>query len=340
MDQHLRDLIEAADLNGLLRAVDGLCAARSWEDLLDVAEACEDALERGKQLWPIAAHIDYRVALEAPGELAAGVLHPDVGRFSHGPLTEVAASTHPWEDLAPYIDGPQLACYVAQERVIRGEVLSDDPRAALDVLEMPGKTFEWEPAYSLAVYRSEHVEVQEPWEPTGPLVGFEASPDVEKLDEPELIQMLLDLVHPWTTESNGAARAVVVQGSALDAISHLSLGEARAVPIDPATALNRIAWAAASGGAHGRRRGAALGRFMAWYLASHLCDLHWPPEPSALGSEIARLDWYLWDEGDPEEGWTLRIGVESTDNEWGAAIGATDIRFEDEEDDSGSDDRS
>ena len=133
----LRELIEAADLNALLRAVDGLCARRSWDELIDLAEACEDAVERGKQLWPIAAHIDYRVALEGPGEVVAEVLRPDVGRFAAGPLTEVAASTHTWSELAPYVETPQVAAYLAQERVQRGETLDGDERAHQEVLELP-----------------------------------------------------------------------------------------------------------------------------------------------------------------------------------------------------------
>ena len=41
MREALREMIEAADLNALLRAVDGLCAARSWDELLDLADACD-----------------------------------------------------------------------------------------------------------------------------------------------------------------------------------------------------------------------------------------------------------------------------------------------------------
>ncbi len=330
MNEHHKELIEAGDLNGLLRAVDGLCSARSWEELVDLAEACEHALERGKQLWPISAHIDYRIALEAPADYAAGVLHPDVGRFAHGPLTEVAASTHTWAEIGPHIEEPQLACYVAQERVLRGEDVTEDPSAHLEILELPGALVDWEPAYSLATYRSDHVEVQEPWTPEVPLEVVEVKPGTE-LDEPEMTQTLLDLVHPWTAESNGAARAVVVDGGALGAIGVLALDEARVAEISPAIAINRLAWAAASGGAHGRRRGAALGRSMAWYLGTLLCDLAWPPDPAVLGGELGRLRWYVWDEGAPEEGWTLRIGVEDPDNKWGAAIGATDLLAEDED---------
>lgn len=338
MNERLKELIEAGDLNGLVRAVGGLCAARAWEELVDLAEACEHALERGKQLWPIAAHIDYRIALEAPGDYAAGVLHPDVGRFAHGPLTEVAASTHTWAELAGHIEEPQLACYVAQERVLRGEVVTEDERAHLEILELPGALVEWEPAYALALYRSDHVEVQEPWGSEVSLKNVTVSPGPE-LDEPEMTQALLDLVHPWTAESNGAARAVVVEGGAFHAIGSLTILEARVAEIDAATAINRIAWAAASGGAHGRRRGAALGRSMAWYLGAVVCDLPWPPDPARLGVELGRLRWFLWDEGAPEEGWTLRIALEDPDNNWGAAIGATDLLAEDERGEEGRDER-
>ena len=144
--EHLWDLVEAGDLNELLRAVDGLCAARSWDELVALAERCEEAVERGKQLWPIAEHIDYRLALEAPGDFAGRVLNPGIGRFSLGPLTEVAASTHTWAQLAPHIEAPQAAAYVAQERVLRGEVLEGDPLAHPEVLELPLRLWAWVPA--------------------------------------------------------------------------------------------------------------------------------------------------------------------------------------------------
>ncbi|MDQ4028963.1 MAG: hypothetical protein M3214_13085, partial [Actinomycetota bacterium] len=150
MDSSLIELVEAADLNALLRAVDGLCSTRSWDELLELADRCDEAIERGKQLWPIAAHIDYRIALEAPGPIAAQVLHPEVGRFAHGPLTEVAASSHTWGELAPHLNTPQVAAYVAQERVLRGEVLEGDGRAHADVMEMPLELAPWEPTYALA----------------------------------------------------------------------------------------------------------------------------------------------------------------------------------------------
>ena len=328
------ELIEAGDVNGLLRAVDGACEARDWEALVDLADRCEDAIERGRQLWPIAAHIDYRLALEAPAEYAALALGPGAGRFAVAPLTEVAASTHTWAELAPHVDTPQVAAYVAQERVLRGENLTGDERAHADVLELPLELLTWEPAYALARFGSTYVEVAEPWAPVQ-LRAAELAPGPTE-DDPELVDALLDLVQPWTTESNGAARAVVVAGDAGAAASHLALAGLRLGRIEPAAALRQIAWAAASGGAHGRRRGAALGRFLAWYTAGLVSGTEWPVEPAALEVALGRLRWFTWDEGAPEQGWVLRIAVEHPVEGWSAALGATDV-LEDPDDEGGSD---
>jgi hypothetical protein len=328
MGGSFNELIEGADLNGLLRAVEGLCSVRDWDGLIDLAERCEEAIERGKQLWPIAAHIDYRLALEAPGEIAAGVLDPDVGRWSHGPLTEVAASSHTWSDLAPHFDAPQIAAFVAQERVLRGEVLEGDERAHEEMLEMPLRSMEWEPTYSLATYYPDHVEIAEPWIPRAPLSPVPSARG-DELDEPDITNALLDLVQPWTTESNGAARSVVVDGDGAAAISALTYDTALMGGLEPAEALQLLAWAAASGGAHGRRRGAAFGRYMAWYVASLVTDISWPPDPDRLGDAVAELRWWRWEEGIGDEGWALRLAVEHPIDGWSAAIGATDVLEED-----------
>ncbi len=324
MRPSLEALIEAQDFNALLRAVDAACEQRDWDALVDLADRCEEAAERGKQMWPIAAHIDYRLALEAPGEYAALALHPDVGRFAHGPLTEVAASTHEWTELAPHLETPQAAAYVAQERVLRGEQLVGDARAHAEVLEMPLALAAWEPTYALATFHRDHVEVAEPWIPKGSMVKAEAQPGAE-LDDADLTAALLDLVAPWTAESNGAARALVVEGDAAAAASAIALGPVLIGPLTPDEAIQRMAWAAASGGTHGRRRGAAFGRLMAWYVSTVLADLRWPPEPDELGREIQRLSWWRWDEDVSERGWVFRLAVSNPSAGWTAAIGATDV---------------
>lgn len=324
MNDRLGELVEAADLNALLRAVDNLCETRDWDALVELAERCEDALERGKQLWPIVAHVDYRLALEAPADVAASVLGPEAGRFAFGPLTEVIASHHTWDELAPHFDLPQSAAYVAQERVLRGEVLDDDERARPEVLELPLHLEEWEPGYPLPIYRSNSFEVPEPWDPRAPLSDA-TFPSAEVVERPDATSALLDLVTPWTTESNGGARAVAVAGPAHAAAGALTFGRLRMGPLEPAEAVQRMAWAAASGGAHGRRRGGALGRWLAWYTASVLADTRWPVPADELRAGIERLRWYRWDEGDVEEGWVLRLAVEDPDGGWAVALGATDL---------------
>ena len=48
---------------------------------------------------------------------------PGAGRFALGPLSEVAASTHTWAELAPHAPPGPLAAVTAHERVVRGEDL-------------------------------------------------------------------------------------------------------------------------------------------------------------------------------------------------------------------------
>jgi hypothetical protein len=184
----------------------------------------------------------------------------------------------------------------------------------------------WEPTYALATYGPNYVEVAEPWEPRQPLRETALS-EAERIDDPELEGTLLDLVQPWTTESNGAARVAIVEGDGIAAASALTYGSLRIGELQPDEALQRVAWAAASGGAYGRRRGAALGRSMAWYCAALLADAPWPPS-DYLGSQIAELRWHRWDEGASERGWVLRMAIESPGQGWSAAIAATDVTEE------------
>jgi hypothetical protein len=252
------------------------------------------------------------------------VITPDVGRFSVGPLTEVAASTHEWSELAPHVESPQVAAYVAQERVLRGEDLTGDERAHAEVLELPMRLQPWEPTYALATYRADHVEVAEPWEPRAPLAAHEVAP-ASAVDDNELEELLLGLVTPWTAESNGAARVAIVDGDAQAAASRLTVGRLRMGPLLPEEAIQRMSWAAASGGAHGRRRGAALGCSLAWCTLAVLLGADWPARPDELAADIGRLRWWRWDEGEPETGWVLRIAVEHADDGWAAALAATDL---------------
>lgn len=316
------DLVEAAQPNELLQRVDALCEARRWGDLVDLARRCREAVERGKQLWPIAEHIDYRLALEGPALLAASVLSPAAGRFALGPLTEVAASTHTFSELGPHLTSPQVTGVLAAERVLRGEDLRREPDAHPEVLELPMVLQPWEPAYELATYRASKVTAPAPQVPAPTRPG-RGTPG-EEIDDPELVRSLMDLAATWVTSSNGTADAAVAEGPAEAAIAGLGESEFVIGEIRPADALALMAWTAASGGAHGRRKGAAAGRSAAWWAVACLADLDWPPEPEELGEELASLRWYRWQPRRPLGGWQLHLAVEDPDGGWSAAVAAED----------------
>lgn len=316
------DLVEAAEPNPLLARVDGLCATRSWAELVVLAQRCREAYERGKQLWPIAEHIDYRLALEAPAPFAAAVITPTAGRFAAGPLTEVAASTHRFAELGPHLPSPQVAGVVAAERVLRGEDLTGAPDAHPEVLELPMCLQPWEPAYQVATFKAHEASFPAP--EAGPLAEDARGEPGPLLDEPELTRSLLDLVATWLTGSSGRAEAVVVEGGALEAIAAVGVPKFRIGPAPFGQALAQMAWAGASGGAHGRRRGAAAGRSIAWWAGAALCDLEWPVDPAELAAGLNRLRWYRWEPPSLTGGWNLHLAVEDPDDGWGAALAAED----------------
>jgi hypothetical protein len=329
----LGELIEGGDLDELLRHVDRLCAATDWEGLLELRDRSRKALERGRQLWPVASHAEYRLALEAPGPWAAGVLLPGAGRFALGPLPEVAAAGHTWAELAPHLPATPEATFTAHERVVRGEDLADDERVDAAVLEVPLRLQSWEPDYPLAVYRaSEALFPERPLPRLGPVDLPEAAPVV---DDADAIGALVELAGAWTTESNGRARAVAVAGDAAGAVAALvvtsghdgrtGLPSALMAELDLAGALADMAWTAASGGAHGRRRGMAAGRFGAWWaLVALTTGLdRWPPEPDEVAAAGAALRWYRWETA-AGAGWSLRLAVEHPARGRAWAVEATD----------------
>ncbi|HWC10307.1 MAG TPA: hypothetical protein VG455_03700, partial [Acidimicrobiales bacterium] len=217
----LGELIEGGDLDELLRHVDRLCAARDWEGLLELRDRARKALERGRQLWPVASHAEYRLALEAPGPWAAGVLLPGAGRFALGPLPEVAAAGHTWAELAPHLPASPEATFTAHERVVRGEDLTGDGRVDPAVLEVPLRLQAWEPRYPVAVYKASEAQFPEgPLPHLGPVDLDGAAPVTE---DPDATAALVELAGAWTTESNGRARAVAVAGAAPGAVAALLL---------------------------------------------------------------------------------------------------------------------
>ncbi|HEX4978653.1 MAG TPA: hypothetical protein VFV35_01190 [Acidimicrobiales bacterium] len=320
-----RELVELGDLDELARHVERLAAGGWWDDLLELRDLCRKALERGRQLWPISSLAEYRLALDGPGPWAAKVLVAGAGRFTPGPLPEVAAVNHTWEELAPHVDAstPEPTVF-AHERVVRGEDLHRVDGLAADVLEVPLRLQPWEPAYPVAEYAADRAAfpVEQP-------TGFAAATLPARgapADDAETVRALRDLASAWATESNGRAEAVAVRGPALAAIGALGISECRVAEIGPAAGLSRMAWTAASGGANGRRRGMAYGRFGAWWAAAALAGLgeEWPVDPDELGEAVAELRWFAWEPPGPLAGWTCRLAVEDPADGLAWALDASD----------------
>ena len=318
------ELVDLGDLDELVRQVDRLADAGDWHGLLDLRDRCRKALERGRQLWPAASLAEYRLALDGPGRWAASVLVPDAGRFAIGPLSEVAASTHAWSELAPYAPPTPQASIAAQERVVRGEDLTADDRIDRQVVELPLALQPWEPSYPVAEYKASEADFGDPPSAAG-WRAYDAQP-APTVEDPETRRALVDMATVWVTESNGRAEAVAVDGDAVGALAALGARHGRIAEVDLGHALAAMAWTGANGGAHGRRRGMAAGRFAAWWALAALTGRldEWPVPPDELHRAAQRLRWYRWDVGEPETGWSLRLAVEDTQRGRAWAVSAVD----------------
>jgi hypothetical protein len=307
------------ELDELLRAVDRLCAERDWTGLLDLHNSARSSHERGRQHWPAAEYAAYRLALEAPGPFAASVIVEGAGRFALGPLTEVAASTHSWDELGPHIPSGPLAAITAHERVIRGEDLTQAADIDPSVLQVPLVLEEWETSYAVASYRSDKADFPMPELPALHPVELPPTPHEHTTDVDEA-RALRGLAATWTTESNGVTEAVAVAGAGLQAVAALGVSSARATELTPGQAFAVMAWTAASGGANGRRRGMAWGRYLAWECASILLDV----EIEDVAHHVDELGWYSWDSFDAQTGWSLRLAVDDPANGSAWALSAVD----------------
>jgi hypothetical protein len=326
-DEVLTGLIHRAELDGLVRLVDDCCATRDWVRLRRLRDEARHAVGTGRQLWPAATLAEYRLALLAPASWAAGVLDEGSGRFTIGPLTEVVAQHHTWAELAPLLDPGPRAAIVAHERALRGEQIEPTTTAGLpDVLDLPYAIADWEPSYPLATYTDGGGEFPSPDGP-GPLadVTLPAVPP-PPLEDDAVELAVRQLVEAWTATSNGRADVVAVQGDAAGAVRALGVARARWTSLTSAEALAWMAWAGASGGAHGRRRGAAAGRFGALWVLGALADQldAWPVPVAELGEVASELRWWWWDAHEPATGWQLQLAVDDPAEGVAWAISARD----------------
>ena len=320
----LGDAIEANDPDWLLRLINRGCGEQDWEGIMTLRGHCYAAMSTGRQLWGPAHHAEYRLALEAPGSFAGPMVAEDLRGLSLGPLTEVAASTHTWQDLKDHLpEGPSREVY-AHERVVRGEDLSSENDLQTDVLDIPLVLADWEPSYEVATYHADRAEFPAPPRPTLEPVALSESPT--QVDQFEGTEALHRLVRTWTTESNGRAEAVAVKGSAPEAVAAFGLREARMAPITVAEAFAEMAWASANGGAHGKRAGAGAGRFGAWWAGAAITGLldEWPPPAQVLGKAIDKLRWFQWSDLVEPTGWDLHLAIHDPEANLSWAISATD----------------
>lgn len=339
--------VELGDLDELGRVVDRLCATGSWDALVDLRDRCDRAVERGRQLWPAARHAEYRLALEAPGRWAAAVVVEGAGRFAPGPLPEVAASTHSWADLAPHLrEGPAAVTFL-HERVVRGEDLAGVPLPGPDVLELPAVLQGWEPAYQVATYRSDRGRFPAPESPRlaplravpvplatagarGPAAADPGAAALSALvehwrDGSEARVEVAAVDVPPRPDATGAVTGGAVPEGAVAAVAALHPPDPHGAGIDGGAATALMAWAAASGGVHGRRRGAAVGRLDAWMAVAALAGIDgWPLAPDEVGGALDRLRWLVWDPGGPGAAWSLHLAVEDPGRGRAWAVSARD----------------
>ena len=227
-DDVLDGLIHRADLDGLVRLVDARTASRDWAGLSRARDRARHAIGTGRQLWPVATLAEYRLALRAPVEWAAPTIADGAGLFTIGPLTEVIAQEHSWQELADVLAPGPAAGVVAHERVLRGEPVDAATVGRFPAIEMPYQLADWEPAYLLATYRDDGVEAPAPPVPTTPGPARVATAaTAERLRDDVCELAVRQLVEPWTAESNGRAEVASVVGSIDDAVSALGVGSRR-----------------------------------------------------------------------------------------------------------------
>ena len=151
---------------------------------------------------------------------------------------------------------------------------------------------------------------------------------VDALPDDDVVGALRSVVSVWVDQSSGRAETTAVEGTAEQAIATLGAPSALTTDVDVTDALAHLAWAAASGGAQGRRRGMAAGRFEAWWTiaaATNMLD-DWPVEPAELIVAANGLRWVLWSPGLHGGGWELHLAIEDPLDGLAWALSATDLQ--------------
>jgi hypothetical protein len=324
MSESQYDLINQADLNGLVRLIDDYCESRSWHDLLGLRDSCKAAVANGRQVWPASTLAEYRLALLAPAEIAVQVVDEQAGRFTMGPLTEVIAQNHQWSELSEFLDPSPTSTYIAYECAIRGQKVDSE---LFPALESPCTLLPIETSYALAEYHDNEAKFPTPAIPEmGNATAIPVSTAMV-IQDPDSSTAFHQLADAWTTQSNGELRMSCVEGSVLDVLGALNIHEARLSLLTSGEALAWLAWAGASGGAHGRRRGNALGRDAAWWTIAALTGQksHWPLTDDAFETATDSLQWFWWDNNEPTTGWNVQLCVHHAERNRSWVFALTDM---------------
>jgi hypothetical protein len=251
------------------------------------------------------------------------MLEESTGRFALGPLAEVAASSHSWEELAPHAPRTVVASLCAHERVVRGEDLRDAALPGPDPLELPLALEPWEPAYPVVTYRSHSVDAPSP--PAARFATRSLTFSGEAVRSDIACGALEDLARAWSSDSQGVVHAVAVEGDAFDAIGAIAPGDVQVADASRSEALAWMAFAAGSGGTHGRRRGLAAGRLDAWLALAALGGIDDDVlDAGAIAQATEHLEWVVFQPVRVVGGWNLHVAVADADRGISHALAAHD----------------
>lgn len=318
------EAINVSDHAELLRWVDRFDSDHDDERLVQLAWACHRALDRGHQLGAITAHAAYRLALHAPVAAFAEVLDIADDRFTPGPFAEVLASSHSSGEIGHDLPFGAVRSLALAECVLRGDVVDDDETHLFDT---PGRLADWEPEYALASYSDTDLDAgtYEAVSANTSAVRLPPMDSVEVLRNDDAVHALHSVVAHWAEQSTGRIDTSVVAGDASHAICALGVRSGTISEISVGDAFGLLGWAGATGAAHAKRRGAAAGRFAAWWAAAALTDTPWPTTADTLGGAGETLQWFTFDAGLPALGWQFRLAVTDAARNRSWAITADDM---------------
>lgn len=142
-------------------------------------------------------------------------------------------------------------------------------------------------------------------------------------DAEEASRALHGALRHWSAHSDATVRVAGVEGGAPDALAALGHRRVLLQECTLVDAARLLAWGSADGGAHGRRRGGATGRFeLSWCLAV-LAGIEdsWPCDP---GPAATRLSFALWSPLEVTGGWSCRLVVADPDDGLAWALDANE----------------